>query len=317
MAQKKNGNANQVYDVLVVGSGMAGLTAAIYTARYNLKTLVLGKDYGLLAEASKVENWPGVNSIAGLELVQKMIDQVKALGAEVNMTEVRRMRRNGGLFEVYTKAEKVFKGKTLIITLGLEKRSLGIPGEKEFMGRGISYCATCDAPFTKGKVTGVVGGSDAAATAALLAAEYASKVYIFYRREALRAEPITVDQVKKNKKIEAVYKSNVKEIKGKNAVELAKVDVDGKMVDYKLGFFIIEIGQVPRTVILKDLKVKTDQWGYIVCDRAQKTNVEGVFAAGDINSESPLRQAVVAAAEGAVAANSAYKYLKESASKKK
>ena len=310
-------NNSELYDIVVVGSGIAGLTAAVYGARYNLKVLVVGKDYGLLAEASKVENWPGTKTISGLQLVQDMIEQVKALGAEVKLDEVTRLLKKNGIFEVITRSEKSFKAKTLILTLGLEKRSLGIPGEKELSGKGISYCATCDAPFTKGKIAGVVGGSDAAATAALLTAEYADKVYIFYRREALRAEPITVDQVKKNKKIEVVYKSNVKEIKGTNAVEGAKVDIDGQMKDYDLGFLIIEIGQVPRTVILKDLKIKTDEWGYILCDRKQKTNVGGVFAAGDVNAESPMRQAVVAAGEGAVAANSAYLYIKEKEAKKK
>jgi thioredoxin reductase (NADPH) len=166
-------------------------------------------------------------------------------------------------------------------------------------------------------VAAVVGGSDAAASAALLAAEYADKVYIFYRKEALRAEPITVDQVKKNKKIEVVFKSNVKEIIGQNAVEKAKVDIDGEMKDFDIQFLIIEIGQVPRTVILKDLDIKTDKWGYILCDRKQNTNVEGVYAAGDVNSESPMRQAIVAAGEGAVAANSAYIYIKEKEAQKK
>jgi thioredoxin reductase (NADPH) len=233
------------------------------------------------------------------------------------LDEIRAMKKKKGLFEVITKMGKTYHGSTLILTLGLEKRSLGIPGEKEFAGKGISYCATCDAPFTKGKVAGVVGGSDAAATAALLTAEYASKVYIFYRRDALRAEPVTVDQVKKNKKIEVVYRSNVKAVSGKNAVESAKVDVDGKLKDFKIGFLIIEIGQVPRTVILKDLGVEIDQWGYILCDRAQKTNAAGIFAAGDVNAESPMRQAIVAAGEGAVAANSAYQYIKELESKAK
>jgi thioredoxin reductase (NADPH) len=313
----KEKNTSPVYDVLVVGSGVAGLTAAVYAARYNLKVLVVGKDYGLLAEASKVENWPGTKTISGLQLVQDMIEQVKSLGGEVKLDEVTRLLKKNGDFEVVTRSEKTFQAKTLILTLGLEKRALGLPGEKELVGKGISYCAACDAPFTKGKVAAVVGGSDAAASAALLAAEYADKVYIFYRKEALRAEPITVDQVKKNKKIEVVFKSNVKEIIGQNAVEKAKVDIDGEMKDFDIQFLIIEIGQVPRTVILKDLDIKTDKWGYILCDRKQNTNVEGVYAAGDVNSESPMRQAIVAAGEGAVAANSAYIYIKEKEAQKK
>jgi thioredoxin reductase (NADPH) len=302
--------AENEFDIIVVGTGCAGLTAAIYTGRYNLKTLVVGKDLGMLALSNDVGNWPGIKQTTGMELLQQMKEHAESIeGVTVLTDEVERLKKEKDGFLLYTSGKKEFKAKALILTLGLKSRKLNIPGEENLSGRGVSYCATCDAPFAKDKIIGVVGGNDSAAEAALLAAEYGQKVYIFYRREALRAQPYLVKKIEENKKIETVFKSNVKEILGEKTIEKVKVDVDGKMKEWELGFLFIEIGAVPQQVLLEELDIEMDEQGFIKCDRKMNTNVEGVFAAGDINADTPMRQAITAAGEGAIAGYSAYMYL--------
>ena len=206
--------------------------------------------------------------------------------------------------------KNLYECKTLIITTGMEKRKLGIPGEKEFLGKGVSYCGTCDGPLFKDKIVGVVGGSDAAGVEALLLTEYAKKVYIIYRREQLRAEPVTFEQIKKNKKIEIIYKSNVTEIKGKQFVESVILD-NGR--ELKLDGLFIEIGGIPTSYLVKDIGVKLTEDGHVIVDETQETNVDYIFAAGDItNASNKFKQIITAASEGCLAALSAYKHVRQS-----
>ncbi|MCD6495693.1 MAG: FAD-dependent oxidoreductase [Candidatus Aenigmarchaeota archaeon] len=295
----------EVYDIIIVGSGPAGLTAAVYAGRYLMKTLVIGElSGGMISEAHKVCNFPTYKSISGMELTQKMVDQVKSLGVEIRNERTEEVRKND-VFEVKT-TEGVYHGKTVILATGTEKRKLDIKGEKEFLGKGVSYCATCDAGFFKDKTVAIVGGSDAALTAALLLAEYAKKVYIIYRKDHFfRAEPAWIKQVEAEKKIEPVFNSNITEIKGGSLVESIKLDTGKELaVD---GVFV-EIGLIPITELAEKLDIKLEK-GHIVVDRMQRTSVPGIFAAGDITN-NPLKQAITAAAEGAIAATTAYEKIK-------
>ncbi len=306
-----------IYDTIIIGSGCAGCTAAIYATRYKLKTLMIGKDFGLLAEAAEVENFPGFKKISGIELLKKFHEHCKALGVEILQEEVTKIVKDKkeNLFKVFTRENEYF-GKTIIIAIGLARRKLNIPGEEKLIGRGISYCATCDAAFTKDKVAAVVGGADSAAMAALLIAKYAKKVYIFYRRAALRAQPYLVDRIKKEKKIEVVYNSNVIEAIGEKKLERVKLKIskengEEEIKEIPLSFLFIEIGSVPNTVLLKDLNIKLDERNFIVCNEKQETSTSGIFACGDITNNIILRQAITAAAQGAVAAYSAYLFLQK------
>jgi len=295
-----------MYDVIIIGGGAAGLTAAIYSARYKLKTLVIAKEMGgVIVNTHKIENWPGEKKISGLDIMNKFEEQAKELGVEIKEEEVKKIQKG---FKVFTdKAE--YEGKTVILAMGTKRRKLNIRGEDKFSGKGVSYCATCDAAFFKDKIVAVVGGSDAAARAAQICTDYASKVYIIYRKAKMRAEPALVDELEKNEKVEFIYNANVTEVIGDKTLEKVKLDI-GKEVELQALF--IEVGGVPAIAIANDLGVKLNDKNYIEVDNEMKTNVDGVYAAGDITTgSSGFQQLVTAASEGAIAAFSAYKYIKK------
>ena len=206
-------NDNNVYDLFIIGGGPAGLTASIYASRYKLRHLVFSKEPGgQLNEIHKIENYPGYVSISGYELAQKMIEQTKALGGEIKMESIAKIEKKGDLFDVSTLSEK-YTAKKILLTVGTEYRKMNIPGEKELRGKGVSYCATCDAAFFKEKVVVVVGGANSAAMATLLLAEYAEKIYLIYRGAELRCDPIYLEKIKANGKIAVIYDTNISEIK--------------------------------------------------------------------------------------------------------
>lgn len=296
----------KLYDLIIIGAGPAGLTAGVYAARYKLNTLIIGKlPGGLISEAYEVCNFPTYDKVNGMEIATKMIEQVKNLSIEIKIEEINEIKREKDKFKVKTNLNE-YKTKKIVIAIGTERRKLNVPGEKEFLGKGVSYCATCDAGLYKNKIVGIIGGSDAALTASLLLAKYAKKVYIIYRKEKFfRAKPAWIEQVKKNKKIKPVFKSNIIEIYGKNMVEGVKLD---SKKDIKLDGVFIEIGSVPNEKISKQLGLETEN-GYIRVNKKQETNIEGVFAAGDITN-NPLKQVVTACGEGAIAADSAYRRLR-------
>jgi len=290
-----------MYDLIIIGGGPAGLSAAIYAARYMLNTLVLSQGTaGAITEAHVVENYPGFESVSGMELAENFKKQAKKLGVEVKNDEAQGIKKEGKEFIVNNK----YKAKKVIIATGTSRRKLDIPGEKEFIGKGVSYCATCDAPFFRGKIVGVAGGSNSAARAAQLLSEYAKKVYIFYRGQKLRAEPIICSQIEKNPKIEVIYNTNIKEIKGEKFVN-SVVFESGEV--FMLDGLFVEIGSVPAVALPKELGVKLSKDDYIVVDEAMRTSVKGVYAAGDVTTGSNgWRQIVTACAEGGLAASSAY-----------
>lgn len=286
------------------------MSAAIYAARYKLKTLVISKEIGgMIVDAHIVENYPGYTKISGMDLMKKFREHVKYFNVEIKEEEVENIEKG---FKVYTD-KGTYQGKTILLGIGLKRRKLNVKGEEKFIGKGVSYCATCDAPFFKDKTVGVIGGNDAAAMAALLASEYAKKVYIIYRKEKIRAEPYWVDLINKNKKITIINNTNVKEVSGTKFLEKIKLDKPYKNKDeLKLDGLFIEIGSVPTKALTQDLKIKTDDKGYIIVNAKQETNVKGVYAAGDITTGSNyFRQVLAAGAEGAIAANSVYVFCKK------
>lgn len=305
------------HDLIIIGSGPAGLTASIYASRYQLKNLVIGEVLaGELSKALRIENMPGFVSISGLEWGEKVKEQVEKLGAKVIFSRVGRIERKEKEFKVYTEGGEEYQAKTLIVATGSERRKLGIPGEKEYLGKGVSYCTACDAPFFREKTVVLVGGSDAAVSGAVHTAEYAKKVYIIYRRDKLRAEPIWGEEwekIEKKERGEAIYNTNIVEILGDgNKVTGVKLDNPhlGKEVLDLDGVFI-EIGGVPETSLIKPLGVNLTQNGYVQVSETMETNLSGLFAAGDITDQSiVLVQAITAMAQGAIAAASVYKYLK-------
>ena len=297
-------NKMEIKDLIIIGAGPAGLSAAIYAARYKLNFTLFSKQFGgMITESDRVENWPGEKRINGLDLMNKFKEHALNLGTEIIEETVEKIEKTDFGFRVNNN----YESKTILIAQGTEKRKLNVEGEKEFLGRGVSYCATCDAAFFRDKIVAVVGGSDAALIAALLLSEYAKKVYIVYRREKFfRAEPVWIEQVGDNKKIEPVFNSNIKKIKGSDKVEKIVLD-SGKELSVD-GVFV-EIGSTPNTEIAKQLNLNLDN-GHIATDKFQRTSLPGVFAAGDVTN-NPLKQAVTAAAEGAIAANSAYEQVIE------
>lgn len=298
---------SEQYELAIIGTGPAGMNAAIYAARYKIKTLVLGEVMGgMAAEASEICNLFGFSKIKGYELAMKIQEQATSLGIEAKQEKAIQITKRNDWFEIKTN-EEMYSAKKIILAMGTEKRKLGVKRENEMIGRGISYCATCDGAFYKNKTVGVVGGGNSALTAALLIAEFANKVYIIYRQEKFfRAEPAWVEAVAKNAKIEPVFKANVTELIGEKKLEEVKLDT-GRML--KLDGLFIELGSEPNTALCQQLGVELEN-GQIKTDKTQKTNVPGVYAAGDITN-NVLKQIITAAAEGAIAATQAYSELRK------
>ncbi len=301
-----------MYDLIIIGAGPAGFGASIYASRYKIKHLVIGKEFGgQIIKTSRIENWPGFESITGPELVQKFSDQAKKLGAEIINDEVKEIGRKEDFFEVETVMGTRYEAKNIILSLGMKPRKLNIPGEDDFVGKGVSYCAICDAMFFRGKDVAVIGGGDSAAKAAIHLGEFAEKVHIFYLKDKLIMEPALVDIIKQNNKIEMIPSGGIVEIKGENKVsEIVYNSEEGCKATPVAGVFV-EIGSVPGVEIARQIGVETDKEGYIIINEDQSTNVPGIFAAGDVTTGSnKIRQLVTATAEGAVAASSVYQKIK-------
>jgi len=294
------------YDVAIIGAGPAGLMAGVYSARYKLKTIIFGEVYGgTISEASVVCNFPTYTKVQGYELSQKMVEQVMSNGVEIKQDKIEKVEKKGNKFLLKT-SEGNFTAKKIIVAVGRKTKHLGLKREKELKGKGVSYCANCDGFFFKDKVVAVVGGGDAALSSAVLLGDLAKKVYLIHRRNKFRAEPIWVDLVEKNKKIESIFSSNVVELRGAENLSSIKLD-SGKILEVD-GVFI-EIGSEPESEFLESMGLALDENKYVKVDSKLHTNIRGVFSAGDLNSGN-FKQAVVAVAEGAIAANSVYEEIK-------
>lgn len=303
-----------VYDVIIIGVGSAGYAVGIYATRFGLRTLLIGKEPGgQTNEAYEVDNYPGFLNISGIDLMTKFKEHAEKLGAELVVSEAIDVGKKGENFVVKTK-DKEHEGKAVILATGSKKRKLGLPKEEEMTGKGVAYCATCDAMFFNDKIVGVAGGGNSAVKSALLLAEYAKKVYLVYRREKkdMRAMPYWVKKAEENDKIEMIFRSVPKEIKGKEKLESVVFEKDGKDLEIKMDGLFVEIGTDPENSLAKKLGVSLDEQGKIKVEKDMSTNVEGVFAAGDItNGSNGMEQIVTSCAEGSIAAESAYNYVKK------
>lgn len=301
-----------MYDLIIIGGGVAAFSAALYAGRFQLKTLVMGEKVGgTILQTDDVSNFPGFNQITGLDLFSKIRDHAKEYDIEILEKRAERVEKRRDGFEVATK-DRTYTAKTIIFATGTKYRKLEVPGEEEFAGRGVHYCALCDGVFYKDKVIAVAGGSDSAAKEALLLTQYGRKVYIIYRREKIRAEPVTVKRVEQNEKIEIINNTNITEIKGEAFVDRVVLDRAYEGSDeMKIDALFIEIGHIPMSGLAEAMEVVINEKGEIVIDRDSKTNVEGAFACGDV-VDSKFKQAITGSAEGVIAANSAYEYIAHS-----
>lgn len=299
-----------MYDTIIIGTGPAGFTAAIYTARREMKTLVIGKEPGgQLIWASEIENYPGFKKIENFELITKMQDQVKSLGVEILTAEVKLIeRKEDGTYTLHTSTES-YQAKTVIVAMGLSPRRLEIKGEKEFNARGVSYCANCDGPFYKNKVVAVVGGGNAALDAAEVLSKIASQVYLVHRSDQFRGFEVLVEEVKSKQNIELVLDSEVKEIGGEAKVnkivvinnktkEERQIDVDG---------VFIEIGRIASTDLVDEFADR-DEKNQILVDEKCRTKTDGFYACGDV-TQVPYKQITIACGQATIAALAAYEYL--------
>lgn len=297
------------YDFVIIGSGAAGLAAALYSGRYRLKTLVIGKEFGgETAKAGTIENYPGVEEIDGYELMDAMKKQAKALKVEVVDGEARMVKREGHCFEVAVK-NTTYRTNAVLFASGAERRRLGLPNEKELTGRGVHYCVTCDGPVYSGKTIAMVGGGDASVKGVNLAAEYVQKVYLLVRGKEVIAEPINAERMKAlGGKVEVLQETQVKEIVGKDTLEKLVLSKPYKgSTELVVDAVFVEVGAQPNVELAKGLGVELDERGYVKTDNMMRTNIDGVFAAGDVtNHFERFKQDITAAAQGAVAATSAY-----------
>lgn len=295
------------YDVVIIGGGPAGMTAGIYTGRRNLKTLILegAVPGGQLAIAAKVENWPGTESIGGMELSEKMEKHARKY-CEIkfeNVTEID-VEERAAITE-----HGRYRGKALIIATGAAHKKLQIPGEDAYSGKGVSYCATCDAPFYKGKRVAIVGGSSSAVSSAIYLKDFASEVHIIHRRDSFRAEEALVGELKQ-KGIVIHWNSVVVEVKGNKKIDSVVLEnvLTKEHTALPLDGLFIYIGLSPMTELAKKAGIETDQWGFVKVNGGMETNLDGIFACGDVTGG--ILQIVKAAGEGCIAGLSAYKYIR-------
>ena len=301
----------ELYDILIVGAGGAGYTAAIYSARYNLKTLIVGEELGGQMNIDyEVENYPGFRKIIGRDLMTQFADHAKDLGTEIVMDKVENVEKIDDKFKVTTMFS-IYYATSVIVALGTKRRKLGVPGEKEFTARGVSYCSTCDGAFYKDKTVAIIGGGDSAFASAFILLQHAKKVFIIHRRGEFRAKPGIVDQMKNNPKVEFVMNANVTEVIGDSGVTKIKTDNPDK-AEIELDGIFIDVGVIPITELPKNIGLELDNAGYIIVNSKQETNIKGIYAAGDITTESNgTKQLITAAAEGSIAATTAFENNRE------
>lgn len=301
------------WELVIVGGGPAGMTSAIYAARYGLKTILLESKVlgGAQATSPGIENYPGFTFIAGMDLAARMKEQVKKCGAQVReITEVKSIRgpERGGGFILETRRGN-YRAHAVIVATGGGYRKLNVPGEEELTGRGVSFCATCDGPLFRGRTVAVVGGGNTAITEALYLHEVAEKVYLIHRRDALRAEQAMQDQFFKTD-IETIWNSIVKEFRGDQQLQevLLENAQTGETQSLVVDGVFVALGSDPESTIVKAIDVATNKRGEILTDKEQRTSIPGIFAAGDVVAS--MKQVAVAVGQGAIAADSAYKYIR-------
>lgn len=304
---------NEIYDVAIVGSGPAGLSASIYASRYKLKNVVFGKlPGGTISEAHMVCNYPALENISGMELGQKMLKQAQNLGTQYLPCSVVDIKKENGIFRIFTDSNKEYLSRTVIFATGTDRNKLSIPKEDKFLGKGLSYCATCDSMFYREKIVAVIGGSSAATMAATMLSDVAKKVYIIYRGPELRGDPTWAGHALSKNNIEVIYQTVVVDLEGENRLEKVKLSKPYNNSEFlEVDGVFVEIGSEPNITLPLKLRIDVDEQNYIKVDKEQKTSMEGIWAAGDCTTNSNyFKQVVTAVGEGAVAANSVYTFLK-------
>jgi len=298
-----------MYDTIIIGAGPAGMTVALYAARSNLKVALIegGLPGGQMNNTSDIENYPGYANISGPELAEKMFEN---LGVEHLYGFVKNIENHGDVKKVITDDEE-FETRTVIVATGSKHRLLGVPGEEELNSRGVSYCAVCDGAFFRDQDLLVVGGGDSAVEEAIFLTQFAKTVTIVHRRDELRAQKVLQDRAFANEKINFIWNSVVKEIKGENRVESVVIEnvKTNQVTEHAFGGVFIYVGLDPVSDFTNDLQIQ-DESGWIVTDDHMKTSVAGVFAVGDVRQKD-LRQVTTAVGDGAIAGQEAYKYITE------
>lgn len=304
----------KIYDLAIIGSGPAGMTAAIYAKRAMLDCVLLEKEYlpgGQVIKTYEVDNYPGIPKTNGMELSSKFSEHAKELGVERITGEVRKIQADGEIKEIELGSGEIIRTRTIILATGAIHRTLEVPGEERLTGMGVSYCATCDGAFFRDKVTAVVGGGDVALEDALFLSRMCKKVYLIHRRDQLRGAKILQDQVKKSENIEILWDTVVTEIEGETTVEKVHIQNVNNHVDNILnvdGIFVA-VGTKPASELLKG-QLEMDEQGYIVAGEDGITNIPGIFAGGD-GRRKKLRQVVTAVADGANCVQSVERYLQK------
>ncbi len=303
-----------IYDTIIIGGGVTGFSAAMYAGRLKLKTLVISAVRGgTIILTNDIANWPGIKQTDGITLAKNIEEHALSYeGVEAIDATVTKVSKKKAVFVAETEDNKKFQAKTIIFATGTEWRKLGVPGEKEFSGKGVHYCALCDGYAYKNKTVAVVGGADSAAKEALLLTQWTKKVYMIYRGEKIRPEPYNLTRIEqkiKEGKIEIIPNTNVTEIKGGKFVYSVILDKSyNRSKEFKLDGIFVDIGHIPQSQLAKSLGVKLDEKGDIIIDRAAQTNVKGIFAGGDV-VDTKFKQAITGSAEGVLAAYSAYEYV--------
>ena len=294
-----------MYDLVIVGAGPAGMTSAIYSARQKLKTLIISKNFGgqMAQKAVEIENYPGFEKITGFDLISKMENQVK--NVDVVREKVIEVKKENDIFFLKTEGDKVFQSKVVIIAIGAEPRRLNVLGEANYLGRGVSYCSTCDGPLFKNKEVAIIGGGDAGFETAIFMKNYASKIYILEQEESVKA---SIDNQKKASGIEVITSARLKEIKGDNFVNQIVFELSGKEKTLDVKGVFIQAGYVPETSFLGDLVELNEKKEIIVNFETFETKTRGLFAVGDVNC-GKVKQIVVACGQGATAVIHGYKYI--------
>lgn len=308
-----------MYDLIIVGLGPAGISAAIYASRYNMKVLIIGSQVGgMISWTHLVDNYPAIPEISGEDLSNKFLNHIERYkNCEIKKETINAINKSNNIFYISTENGEIIEGKSLILALGTDKKKANIKGESEFLGKGVSYCTVCDGMFYKDKITAIIGSGDSALKGAHHLSNIASKIYLIIRKNNFSAtDNNDLNNILNNSKIEIIKNSEVLQIFGDkkvNSINIKtklenntyfenKIDVDG---------VFIEIGAVPHSILLKTLNIDMDENGFIKIDQNCKTNIDGVYAAGDMTTGfSDLKQIIVASAMGAVAATTAKKYLK-------
>ena len=297
-----------MYDIIIIGAGPAGLTAAIYARRANKSVLVLeAKSYGgQILNANDVENYPGYISISGYDLATNMYNQAKELGAEIKFETAIHIDKD----KKVTTNKDTYEAKAIILATGAENRKLNIPNEEDYVGKGISYCATCDGNFFKNKIVAVVGGGNTALEDAVYLSNIAKKVYLIHRRDNFRGEARYLSDIKKKDNVELILNSNVTKLIGKNLLEkIVVTDNENNSKEIEINGLFIAVGQSPKNEIFANL-IKINDYGYIESSDGVHTNIEGIYVAGD-NRVKELRQLTTAVSDGSIAATTAIKEMRK------